>query len=229
MPSAPRTPRPPRGPKAVRVDAQRILDAAQEVFAQDGLDGASIRSVARKVGCDPALIYYHFENKEALFTALLERKFPLLLEDLRRIAADQGRSTAERLWRVLRAYHKHLAGDAGFRAMVQGSLLRGAEGLRDSLTQRITPILRSLIGLVEEGIRRGQIRPEVQPMLCIFFLVRMEFELLDLVPVMGSRFTDLPPGRLLPLAERAWFETFWRGIAADPTEPLPFLHEENLP
>jgi len=27
----------------------------------------------------------------------------------------------------------------------------------------------------------------------------------------------------VPMAERAWFEVFWRGIAARPADPLPFL------
>jgi len=219
----PARPRRPRGPKAEKIDPARILDAAQLVFAQEGVQGASIRAIAREAGCDPSLIYYHFEHKEAMFAAILEQKFPLLRQQLERISdASDERHTALRLWEVIQTYHTHLAGDAGFRALVRGEIVRGAEGIRASLAQRISPVLGALSSLVQQGILRGHLRPDIQPMLTIFFLVRMEFEILDLVPVMAPRLGVLDPADAIPLAERAWFDLFWRGIALQPESPLPF-------
>ncbi|MDE3246833.1 MAG: TetR family transcriptional regulator, partial [Acidobacteriota bacterium] len=48
--------------------------------------GASIRAIARAAGCDPALIYYHFESKEAMFLALLDRKMPPVARELELLA-----------------------------------------------------------------------------------------------------------------------------------------------
>ena len=76
----------PRGPKPTRMDADQLLNAAQEVFARDGLRAASLRAIARQAGCDPALIYYHFDSKEAMFTALLDRRIPPLVEELKQLA-----------------------------------------------------------------------------------------------------------------------------------------------
>ena len=45
-----------RGPKPTKVDPDQLLDAAQAVFAEDGLRAASLRAIARRAGCDPALI-----------------------------------------------------------------------------------------------------------------------------------------------------------------------------
>jgi len=217
--------RQPRGPKAERIDPSRILEAAQRVFSQEGVQGTSIRAIAREAGCDPALIYYHFVNKEAMFTAVLGRKFPPLLGDLQRIAdPSDTRHTAERLWKVLQTYHKHLADDAGFRATVQGELVRGAEGIRDLLAQRIVPVLQALSSLIQQGVERGDLRPGLHPVLTVFFMVRMEFEILDLVPIMGQFLGVVEAGKMIPLAERTWFELFWRGIAARPDDPLPFLN-----
>ena len=42
-----------------------ILDAARAVFEADGLDGASLRSIAAAAGYTPAALYFHFESKEA--------------------------------------------------------------------------------------------------------------------------------------------------------------------
>lgn len=46
---------------------QRILDAAVAVFAERGLDGATIRKVATRARVNSALLYYYFNNKEDLF------------------------------------------------------------------------------------------------------------------------------------------------------------------
>ncbi len=54
--------------------AQRsaILARAMEVFAAKGLKGATVRAVGDAAGVNSALIYYYFENKEALFVSALQ-------------------------------------------------------------------------------------------------------------------------------------------------------------
>jgi AcrR family transcriptional regulator len=48
-----------------------ILDAARAVFESDGLEGASLRSIAKAAGYTPAALYFHFPSKEAVYAALL--------------------------------------------------------------------------------------------------------------------------------------------------------------
>lgn len=217
-------PRPQRGPKAVKMDPGTLLEAAQRVFARDGLDRASLRAIAREAGCDPALIYYHFENKEAMFAALLEEHLPPLAADLRRLArgADP-RPTAVKLWLALRLFHLHLKDSAGFRSMVRGQLVRGAEGLERILAKKLLPAQLAVSSILRRGLRTGELRPDLDPFLAALLLIRMEAELLDLVPVLARLQPYLPPGAALPRAERAWFEVFWRGVASDPQAPLPDL------
>jgi AcrR family transcriptional regulator len=54
-------------------DARRagVLDAARAVFGQTGVEGASIREIARQAGYTPGAIYSYFESKEAIYGALL--------------------------------------------------------------------------------------------------------------------------------------------------------------
>lgn len=213
-----------RGPRAVPVAPDRILDAAQALFAGQGLAGASIRSVATQAGCDPKLIYYHFHSKEALFLAVLERGLRPVLADLRALAeAPEELPTSIRLWRLLRIYHAHLADNAGLRQMVRGEIAGGCEGIRDGIAALVRPVFLVVSGLLEAGIRRGELRPDLPPFFATFFLVRMELEILDLIPLMSQRMAGVPPDLALPLAERHWFETFWRGIARQPEAPMPVL------
>lgn len=54
-------------------DAKRshILAAAREVFEQRGLDGASVREIAKQAGYTPGAIYSYFAAKEEIYGALL--------------------------------------------------------------------------------------------------------------------------------------------------------------
>src|SRR5215213_4890906 len=57
----------------------QILDAAFEEFAEKGFKGATIKSIARAAGLQsPALIYWYFSDKEALFREVLESRIPVL-------------------------------------------------------------------------------------------------------------------------------------------------------
>ena len=48
--------------------AGRILRAAQEEFGDRGMEGATIRGIARRAGVDPSLVMQHYGSKQALFS-----------------------------------------------------------------------------------------------------------------------------------------------------------------
>lgn len=218
------TPARPRGPKPTRMDPDQILDAAQEVFARDGLRAASLRAIAKQAGCDPALIYYHFDSKEAMFAALLVRRFPPIRQELEELADEADlRPTALRLWGGVRILYRHLKGDPGIRSLIRGEIVRGAEGLSDQIQKQIRPIAISISRILGQGVLRGDLRADLQPALATFFLVRMQLEILDLVPTVLPRLLELPPGNAVTNGLATWFDLYWRGIARDPSTPLPPL------
>lgn len=53
---------------------QKILDAAEFLFAQHGYSAVSMRSITAKAGVNVAAIHFHFASKEALFEALFDRR-----------------------------------------------------------------------------------------------------------------------------------------------------------
>ena len=53
----------------------KILDAAEEEFAQNGLLGARTEAIAARTGVTKTMIFYYFKSKEALYEAVLERTF----------------------------------------------------------------------------------------------------------------------------------------------------------
>ena len=62
--------------------ARRILDAAIEVFAEEGYEGASTRSLASRAGVNAPAIQYYFGSKEGLYRAVIGHIATLVEERL---------------------------------------------------------------------------------------------------------------------------------------------------
>lgn len=73
----------------------RILNVAEELFAQHGYDGVTLRQIATGAKVDVALASYHFGKKLSLFNAVFERRAALLnssrLEALQQAQAKAGK------------------------------------------------------------------------------------------------------------------------------------------
>ena len=83
-------------PTRVAGDARdRILEAACDVIAEQGIDDVRIARIATLAGVSPPLVHYHFATREALLGEALEHSFELL-GDLRTTHADDEGWTAGR-------------------------------------------------------------------------------------------------------------------------------------
>ena len=67
------TGRPRRGERRLITRAQ-LLDAAERVFARDGLRGASVDAIALEAGYSTGAVYSNFKGKEDLFLTLVEER-----------------------------------------------------------------------------------------------------------------------------------------------------------
>lgn len=53
---------------------ERILDAAAAVMREQGLGNASVKAIAAKAGCSPALLYKYFADQQALYLGVLTER-----------------------------------------------------------------------------------------------------------------------------------------------------------
>lgn len=70
------------GDKPVMSKQDAVLAAAQEVFLESGYAAASMDAVAAKANVSKATIYAHFENKRALFEAMISKRCEVAFEGL---------------------------------------------------------------------------------------------------------------------------------------------------
>jgi AcrR family transcriptional regulator len=72
---------------------ERILDAAEVLFAQHGLYGVTLKEVAAEVGVHHTLLNYYFEDKKTLFDAVFARRAVVTSERRMRVLDDYAAST----------------------------------------------------------------------------------------------------------------------------------------
>jgi AcrR family transcriptional regulator len=62
------------GERRTEVAADRILDAAAELYTQRDSDSIGMNEIAKAAGCSRATLYRYFDNREALRTAYIHRE-----------------------------------------------------------------------------------------------------------------------------------------------------------
>ncbi|WP_417317212.1 TetR/AcrR family transcriptional regulator [Emcibacter sp.] len=145
---------------------KQILDTSEDLFAQLGYFGVTIKDVADKMGIHPALIHYYFDGKKALFDAVFERRMDYAVSTrtagLDAYEAEVGdHPTVEG---ALRAYYDgafdvYINGDEGWRsfgrifAQVNNAPGYGAE----KMDTYFDPLVLRLIGLLRKAL------PDAEP------------------------------------------------------------------
>jgi AcrR family transcriptional regulator len=142
---------------ALRADAQRnlvrVLDAAREVFAEQGID-APVNDIAERAGVGVGTIFRRFPTKDDLLVAVVEQRAVQLIE-----AADAALESSDpgaALRRFMETATAMQIGDVCW--CEAGSEIFGREGIRD-----LTDVLVGKMGeLLTQAQTAGQVRSDVR-------------------------------------------------------------------
>ena len=137
----------------------QILDAAFEEFSEKGYKGATIKGIARAAGLQsPALIYWYFPDKEALFREVLGAKVPVV----RAVAEPDGLMELppeEVLARLGRAYFAFERIDKRVLKLVIGEAIRRPEVAETFVRSGPARVMDFLKAYMERQIELGRLRP----------------------------------------------------------------------
>jgi TetR/AcrR family transcriptional regulator len=145
--------------------AERILDAAEALFAARGYAATTLRDVASAVGLRNPSLYNHFASKEALYAAVLERGIRPVFETLMRSVMHEAQAEAQA--RLLEEVMALLARRPALARLVQHEALAGGEHLTPMLHEWIRPVFAQARALIEAQGRTGRWRPEQVPHLIL--------------------------------------------------------------
>jgi AcrR family transcriptional regulator len=183
--------------RALRADArrnrERILDAARELFADEGVD-VCVNEIAERAGVGVATIFRRFPTKDDLLVAVVEQRAQHLLD-----AADSALARDDPV-DGLRAFMHAAAGlqicDRGFCDAMDTNLFAD-ERLRALFRQ----VVRRAGDLLRRGQAAGQVRDDVTAediTMLLVGVVRAGLILEDTVPGAWQRYVDLVLDGLRP-------------------------------
>jgi TetR/AcrR family transcriptional regulator len=177
--------------------ARRILHAAEEHFAAEGLAGARTDRIALAAHANKALLYYYFGDKKRLHRAVLEN---LLRQFRQRVleSSSKSRSARERLITIVSAYFDFLATHPNYPRLVQREALQPGGRYFDGMLREFFQPLQNLIAsTIEEGTSASELR-EVDARQAAYIIMGMTTSYFAAAQIM-SRFSGqdmLSPRRL---------------------------------
>lgn len=142
------------------------MDAALRSFASQGYRATRLDEVAEAAGLTKGAIYYYFESKEDLFRRTIQVRHQAIFAEIESVLEEEGGPASVRLRLALRRIWRHwmepgsgqtirlLLGEVSvefpalFRMWAQEGPIHGWSLIRE---------------LIEEGIREGGFRPDVDP------------------------------------------------------------------
>lgn len=130
---------------------ERILEIAETQFARKGYEGAHLEGIASEVGVRKTALYYYFESKAALYTAVLERMLLAFDRAIAEVLEDR-RSPAEQMAALLDAINDLLAVHPNYSQI----LIRIFVDRIAIDVSKIAPIIERLIFSVLSFYRRGR-------------------------------------------------------------------------
>jgi AcrR family transcriptional regulator len=160
-----RVPAPRRQP-ATR---DRIFQAAAAEFAARGFAGAGVDRIARRARVNKAMIYYHFDSKLALYTAILRDVYLPIGDRAADIAAREA-SAGERLDAFVASIVEAIDAHPHFLPILLRELAEGGAHLGRDTLQLMGRIFGSVSSIIADGVRAGDFAA-VHPSLAYFSLI----------------------------------------------------------
>jgi TetR/AcrR family transcriptional regulator len=134
-----------------------ILRAAEAVFAEAGYDRARLEDVALRVGIRRASLLYHFRDKTALYSAVLESLFDDLVRRYRRVLEGGGTAGA-RLERTVDAWLDFVAARPAILPIMLRELADGVTDGSRPFAERAKPVFAAFNEVISAGQAAGTLR-----------------------------------------------------------------------
>lgn len=172
-----------------RATRDRILDAAEALFAERGLDGVAVRDIAARVGLNAASLYNHFPGKEALYEAVLERGIQPLLAVIARVA-EQG-ATAQDSDAIVATLMAQLGRTPQLPRLIQHEAVRGGQHLSQLARRFLRPLFVQGAAALKQSPDLGGWSDDELPLVIAAFM-HLFFGHFALAPVLADVLDEDP-------------------------------------
>jgi AcrR family transcriptional regulator len=140
----------------------RLIEAASQVFARFGVQGATTREIARVAGVNEVTLFRHFASKEQLLKAVIENALALQTEALAHPEAwTQDLRTDLKHYAQL--YNTMLEAQEDLIRNFIGEAKRHPEAAKQVIEEAVKPLEEKLVAYLESCQRRGNVRTDINP------------------------------------------------------------------
>jgi len=176
---------------------ERILAAAELIFARHGFFAARVSEIAREAGVADGTIYLYFKSKDDLLISLFESRMKQVNEALRAAIAD--RPPVEQLRAFIRAYLQLVSDEPAAAEVLTIELRQSSKFMKEYDNPEFAAFLRMLGGIVADGQARGELDRAIPSHIA----ARMIFGILDELalawvlarqPIAASAISGTAPG-----------------------------------
>ena len=153
---------------------ERILDAAERVFAAHGFFAARVSEIAKEAGVADGTIYLYFKSKDEVLISLFEsrmERFNQLLAD----AIPTAASPTEKLLTLIRTYLTLVREQPMVAEVLTIELRQSSKFMKEASNPKFGDLLRTIAGLVAEGQAAGELGDGIPAPIA----ARMIFGILD--------------------------------------------------
>lgn len=157
----------------------KILDAAQEVFAEYGLHGATIDRIAAGCGMSKPNLHYYFASKMDLYVAVLHRTLSIWESTLTKL--DPAGDPAEELGRYIIEKVEMSRLHPMASRVFASEILRGAPALQHYLSSDLRALVDTKAGVIRGWIAQGKLAP-IDPHHLIFLIWSATQHYADFLP-----------------------------------------------
>ncbi|MBE9005363.1 TetR/AcrR family transcriptional regulator [Fortiea sp. LEGE XX443] len=144
----------------------RLIEAASQVFASLGVQGATTREIARVAEVNEVTLFRHFASKEQLLKAVLENALALQIEALAHPETWTQNLRVD-LRRYAELYNTMLEAQEDLIRTFIGEAKRHPEAAKQVIQEAVQPWSEQLVTYLKFGQKRGTVRPELDPVAAI--------------------------------------------------------------
>jgi AcrR family transcriptional regulator len=145
---------------------ERVVEAARALFQEKGYEGATIRDIARRAEVAPGSVFTTFETKADLLQEIVFRRLDELFAAVEDAVRDQPNVLAGFTSLAHAAYSQEVK-ELRLLADNIGASWTWSEQAELENRRRIGPLFKIMAGLVDAGIKRGELRADVDKVLLI--------------------------------------------------------------
>jgi TetR/AcrR family transcriptional regulator len=174
-----------------------IIDAAEKVFFSQGVENATLDEVAERAELSKGTLYLYFQNKDDIYHAIVLRGLNILLSQFEKTFSTEktGIDKLNAFGRAYSGFHKEYPQYANAMLHHEGHKLEIDQKQELPFVRKCfetgNKIFKLMQEAVEQGIRDGSLRPDLDPRLTSIILWAHTNGIMQMIKSKGEFFNKM--------------------------------------